>query len=436
MKDANRYHPVRTSRLGRLAALGQLAGGLATGIVSEGLRRLASGERLQLSDLVLTPSNAHRVTEQLSRMRGAAMKLGQMLSLDAGEILPTELRMILSQLRNQAHIMPPAQLEQVMRSAWGSDWRRHLSRFDTHPIAAASIGQVHRATLRSGEEIAVKVQYPGVAASIDSDIDNVASLLRLSGLLPQRLDITPHLAEAKRQLRDEADYLREAAQMLQYRSLLADDPRFLVPKPVETLVTANVLPMTFLAAAPIESLRELGRSEGDAAAIALIELVLRELFEFRLMQTDPNFANYRWQRETGKIVLLDFGATRPLSPETVDAYRNLLRAGLTGRQDPVRQALADMGFLTPAQIEKYGPDIDHLTSLLQKRLEAPVFDFSDRQILGALKDKATVMMGDRYTWGLPSPDGLFVQRKIAGMVLLCMNTEARGPLRALLQRFA
>lgn len=435
MKDS-RYSPIRTSRLGRLATLGQMAGGVATGIVSEGVRRLANGERPQLSDLILTPANAHRVTDHLSRMRGAAMKLGQMLSLDAGEFLPTELQAILAQLRHQGHVMPPAQLEQVMRSAWGSDWRNHLSRFDSHPIAAASIGQVHRATLRTGEDVVVKVQYPGVAASISSDIDNVATLLRISGLLPQRLDITPHLAEAKKQLRDEADYLREAAQMQQYRALLAEDSRFLVPQPIESLLTPTVLPMTFLAGEPIETLGSQNATVRDAGATALIELVLRELFEFGVMQTDPNFANYRWQRETGKIVLLDFGAAGSLTLESVEAYRKLLHAGLSGKPAPVRQALVDMGLLTAAQLAKHGKDIDELITLLQNRLEAQVFDFSDRRLVSSLRDQATVLISDRSTWGLPSSDGLFIQRKIAGMVLLNMNLGARISLRALLDRYS
>jgi predicted unusual protein kinase regulating ubiquinone biosynthesis (AarF/ABC1/UbiB family) len=157
------------------------------------------------------------------------MKLGQMLSLDAGDMLPAELTAILARLRDSAHHMPPAQLQKVLAAQWGADWRRRFVHFDPRPLAAASIGQVHRARLPDGRELAIKVQYPGVAESIDADVDNVATLLRLSNLLPASLDIAPLLAQAKHQLHEEADYVREAAQMRRYRDLLAGDPRCLLP---------------------------------------------------------------------------------------------------------------------------------------------------------------------------------------------------------------
>ena len=182
MSDANnsdgRYRKVPTSRLSRFSAFGQLAGGVAGGVIAEGAKRLARGERPQMADLLLTPGNATRVTEQLSRLRGAAMKLGQMISLDAGDLLPAELTAILAKLRDAAHFMPPKQLQTVLAAAWGPNWRRRFARFETTPIAAASIGQVHRAQMHDGRVVAVKVQYPGIAASIDADIDNVATLLR------------------------------------------------------------------------------------------------------------------------------------------------------------------------------------------------------------------------------------------------------------------
>lgn len=218
-----------TGRLARLGGFGRLAGGVAGGMLAEGARRLAQGERPRMGDLVLTPANAARVADRLSHLRGAAMKLGQMISMDAGDVLPPELSAILARLRNQGYRMPPQQLDQVLAREWGRDWRRRFRHFEAAPVAAASIGQVHRATLPDGRRLAIKVQYPGVAESIDSDVDNVATLLRVSGLLPRGLDIAPLLDEAKRQLAEEADYTREGEQMRAYAARLDGDARYVVP---------------------------------------------------------------------------------------------------------------------------------------------------------------------------------------------------------------
>ena len=201
MADDERGRSVPSRRLSRLSRFGRLAGGVAGGVLAEGARRLASGDRPRMSDLLLTPSNAMRVADQLAHLRGAAMKLGQMISMDAGDILPPELTRILARLRENAHHMPPTQLDRLLTTEWGPDWRRRFRHFQAQPIAAASIGQVHRAELPDGRTLAIKVQYPGVARSIDADVDNVAALLRVSGLLPRGLDLTPLLTEAKRQLR-------------------------------------------------------------------------------------------------------------------------------------------------------------------------------------------------------------------------------------------
>lgn len=437
MKD--RFRPVPQSRLGRLAALGQLAGGVATGMVGEGLRRMAKGERPHLSDLLLTPSNALRAKEQLSRLRGAAMKLGQMLSLDAGDLLPPELAVILADLRESAHFMPDRQLQQTLTAAWGPDWQRHFSRFDMTPIAAASIGQVHRAVLSSGRELAVKVQYPGISASIDADIDNVAALLRITGLLPSGLDLAPYLTEAKRQLHEEADYLREAEQMRRYRRLLADDPRFVVPEPVTDLLHRTVLPMDYIPGGSIETLAAAPEADRNRASQALLELLLKELFQFGLMQTDPNFANYRWQRDGGRIVLLDFGATRAVAPEIAKQYRILLRIGLTGDVPAIRDALVKMGFISPVQVLRHGTTLDAMIGLAVSLIGTSrngLFDFADRDVTAMIRERATPMMADRASWHLPPADTLLIQRKIGGMALLLTNMRARLPLADTLARYS
>ena len=423
---------VPSGRVARLGAFGRLAGGVAGGVVAEGARRLASGERPRMGDLLLTPANATRVADQLANLRGAAMKLGQMVSMDAGDMLPPELTQILARLRDNAHHMPPRQLDAVLTREWGAGWRRRFAHFQAHPIAAASIGQVHRARLPDGRELAIKVQYPGVKESIDADVDNVATLLRVSGLLPRELDIRPLLEEAKRQLHEEADYRREGAMLTRYGELLAGEEGVVVPRLEPSLTTERVLAMDFVAGVPIETLEDAGQEVRDAAVERLIALVLRELFDWGLMQTDPNFANYRWQSDTGRLVLLDFGAARTVPAETSAGYRRLLAAGLSGDRDAVREAAVAAGFMGEAAAAAHRELVDRMIEVILGELNQPgVFDFGDRAFVGVLREQAIDMARDRSTWHVPPIDTLFVQRKISGTALLAARLKARVDIRAM-----
>jgi len=423
---------VPSGRVARLGAFGRLAGGVAGGVVAEGARRLASGERPRMGELLLTPANATRVADQLANLRGAAMKLGQMVSMDAGDLLPPELTQILARLRDNAHHMPPRQLDAVLAAEWGAGWRRRFAHFQAHPIAAASIGQVHRARLPDGRELAIKVQYPGVKESIDADVDNVATLLRVSGLLPRELDIKPLLDEAKRQLHEEADYRREGAMLTRYGELLAEEAGFVVPALEPTLTTERVLAMDYVAGVPIETLEDAAQETRDAAMSQLLALVLRELFDWGLMQTDPNFANYRWQPETGRIVLLDFGAARGVPEATAAGYRRLLGAGLSGNRDAVREAAVATGFMGEAAAAAHRALVDRMIEVILAELNQPgLFDFGDRAFVGVLREQGVEMARDRSTWHVPPADTLFVQRKISGTALLAARMKARVDVRAM-----
>ena len=436
MADDRRGRAVPSGRLSRFGRFGRLAGGVAGGVLAEGTRRLASGERPRMGDLLLTPANAARVADQLSHLRGAAMKLGQMISMDAGELLPPELTQILARLRDNAHHMPPAQLERVLAAEWGRDWRRRFRHFQAHPIAAASIGQVHRAELPDGRVLAIKVQYPGIAGSIDADVDNVATLLRVSGLLPREIDIAPLLTEAKRQLHDEADYGRELAMLERYRALIGDDPAYVVPDAVRELSTGQVLAMEYVPGAPIEVLEAEPQAVRDRAASALIALVLREMFDWGLMQTDPNFANYRWQAETGRLVLLDFGAARPVGRATSAGYHRLLMTALDNDRKRVREAAIAAGFLGREAAERHSDIVDRMIDVIVAELHRPgPFDFGDRSFVSVVREQATPMARDRQTWHVPPIDTLFAQRKVSGTALLCARLKAQVPLRQMIESY-
>ena len=187
--------------------------GIAGGAAIETMRRAARRSE-ESGSVVFTKANAKRLADTLADLRGAAMKLGQILSLQGEDLLPPEIAEVLASLRNQGYVMPEPQVRQVLTSELGPDWADHFAEFDFDPIAAASIGQVHAAVTRDGRDLAMKIQYPGVARSVSSDVDNLGMLLRMSRLLPVELDVGPLLDEIKRELRREADYLREAQEVV------------------------------------------------------------------------------------------------------------------------------------------------------------------------------------------------------------------------------
>ena len=424
---------VPSDRLSRMLRFGGLAGGIAGGMLLDGARQLASGKRPGLNDLLMTPANAIKVTNQLAQLRGAAMKVGQLLSMDAGELLPPELAQIMSRLRADADPMPPKQLQSVLNAQWGAGWIGRFAQFNVTPIAAASIGQVHRARTKDGRDLAIKVQYPGVRASIDSDVNNVASLLRLSRQIPAAIDLAPLLAEAKRQLHEEADYIREGQYLTQFVDLLHGSADFLLPRLHPDFSTRDVLAMDYIDSVALESLTDAPQADRDRIMVLLIGLMLRELFSFQLMQTDPNFANYRYQPATKQLVLLDFGATRAFGHATAQDFRALMNAGLNDDRTAIRHAMISIGFFDAQTPAKHQNTVLAMFDLAMHPLRRDAeFDFGTTDLATRLRDIGMELGTARDFWHIPPIDALFLQRKFAGMYLLAAKLRARVNVRQLL----
>ncbi len=425
-----------SSRVGRLARVARLAGGVASGMIAEGGRRLRAGERPRARELLLTPRNAQRVADELARMRGAAMKLGQMLSMDGGEFLPRQLADILARLRDEADYMPFDQLDRTMTVAFGEDWEGQFYGFDYQPIAAASIGQVHRTQAPDGRDIVLKVQYPGVAKSIDSDIDNIYALLKLSGLVPDQVDMKPLLKDAKDQLRDEANYLLEAEHLAEFGELLADDERFVVPQLLPELTTEHVLAMTYIESEPVDVISELGQAQRDALVTAMMDLMLMEFFHLRLVQTDPNFANYRYQASTDRMVLLDFGATRRFKAKFVNEYRRMIKAARKGDESRLLDAAQKLGYVVEDASDAYRDFVLDIFAIALEPLttEGP-YDFGTSDISARLSEIGASAQEFREFWHAPPSDAVFFHRKVGGMFLLAQRMGARVDLQSLAARW-
>lgn len=412
--------------------LGSMASGVAGNMLVAGARQIAQGKRPSLNDLLLTPANALKITNQLAQMRGAAMKVGQLISMDAGDLLPPEMAAILARLRSDAHAMPQRQVQAVLSANWGAKWQQRFEAFSFVPIAAASIGQVHRAKTLDGRDLAIKIQYPGVRKSISSDVNNVAALLRLSGLLPKTLDIAPLLLEAKRQLREEADYQAEGAHLQRFAELLAGMPEFVVPTLHADLTTKNVLAMSFVGGVPVESMGTAPQAERDRIVGLLVTLLFRELFEFGLMQTDPNFANYRYDPESRQLILLDFGATRSFVPAFGQAYRQLIHAVIAGDRTAMAQAGIAIGYFNASTQPRHQAAVLDLFEMALEPLRfAGPFDFGTTDMVRRLRTAGMALGLDRDFWHIPPIDTLFLHRKLGGLYLLAARLKARVDVRQL-----
>ena len=305
-----------------------------------------SAERLGAQSLARRVEQARIVTESLSQLRGAAMKAGQFLSIDAGDLLPPEAAEMLAKLQDDGQSVPFETVEQVLREELGEAGLARLTDLSPEAAAAASIGQVHRARV-DGRPVAVKVQFPGVKASIPSDLAVLQKLasswLSLAG---RRIVLADVFEELQRILELEADYRHEAACLHEYRRHLAEDARFALPEPIDALSGERVLTMTWLDGQPFGRWMGQGPSleAREGVARALLDLYCQEFFEWGFVQTDPNPGNFMIL-DDGRVGLLDFGATVRYDHAFRRQYVELLRAMGRGRREELIETGIDFGLL-------------------------------------------------------------------------------------------
>lgn len=418
---------VPKTRLSRFLKLGQLSASITGNVIKNSVTAAMHAEKPSTQNTLLNINNAHSIATHLSQMRGAAMKIGQMLSMDAGELLPKEWEPVLSILREQANIMPKSQLLEMLSQHWGKDWSTQFEYFSFEPIAAASIGQVHRARLKTGEELAIKIQYPGVAKSIDSDIDNVAGLLRLSRLIPKGIDLESLLSQAKIQLKQEADYRSELIFLKRYHGLLLGDNRYLVPVAHEPLCNEFILSMEYIEAQPLEAIEKEPEPIKNKLTEHLIELVFAELFNFKFTQSDPNFANFRYKADTQQLVLLDFGACKVLNEQASQGYRNMASAMQAQDTEAMNRALLELGLLNSLTPPQALNTVLKACLTASESLQVDTYNFKQTKVIKRLQEQTKSLLNHKNAIASPDFDVALINRKITGTVLLAnkMNADVR-----------
>ncbi|KAI2504765.1 hypothetical protein MHU86_9701 [Fragilaria crotonensis] len=429
---------VPSSRVGRAFGFATLGLGLVLGTAAEATSRLLGGASTSGS-VVANDANADRLAATLCRMRGAALKMGQMLSIQDESLLPPALTKALQKVRQGADAMPKKQLEKQLKSQLGDSWRDRFETFDDLPFAAASIGQVHRAKIRVGEQVkdvVVKVQYPGVANSIESDLQNLTMLVKMTGFAPKGLFIDNVIRVGRDELKVECDYVREMENQLRFKELVENDPilsreRFVVPDVMTDYSTAEILTTEYAKGGTIDKVLNLDQDERNRIGRHIFYLTIQELFVWRFMQTDPNWGNFLYDVGSRTTTLIDFGAAREYPKSFVDGYLRIVWCNANRDEETLLELSHKMGFLTGQEnaIMMEAHTQSGFTLGEPFATDEP-FDFRGSNISSRLSAQSSAFMQHRLT---PPPEEVYtLHRKLAGAFMLCIKLGAKVKCRDLL----
>jgi predicted unusual protein kinase regulating ubiquinone biosynthesis (AarF/ABC1/UbiB family) len=344
---------IPSTRLGRSAKLGAAIGGQATRYAGTAAANIArSEERAQERTELRHVEAALKMVSVLGEMKGAAMKIGQMASFIDIDFLPPEYREIyqeqLAKLRAQAPAMPWEKVREVLVEEYdGRQPEKVFASIEEDAFAAASIGQVHRATLHDGSAVAVKIQYPGVAEALESDLANAGIIVRVARALAPGLDAKAVAGELRERVLEELDYEYEAQNQRAFARAYEGHPFIYVPKVHSRLSRRRVLVSEYVDGRDFEEVKRLPQDERDIFGEIVFRFCFGSIYHLQHFNADTHPGNYLLM-DDGRVAFLDFGMTKRLQPEQIMLEQRAVDAA--SRDDPgaLREALDEIGFLRDA----------------------------------------------------------------------------------------
>ena len=308
----------------------------------------ASKQEQQLLDVHL--KSALRIVESSRELRGAFMKLIQMLSMRS-DLLPPEVVNILSVVQSSVPPMDYDLIREQVKKELGTFPEEIFQSFEQEAFAAASLGQVHRATLKNGADVVVKIQYPGVDATVEQDLKNMHALLNVltritRDILRQRFEVDELYQEMEERLQEELDYVHEAKNINRFRRLFADDDEVLIPRVYPKFSSRRVLTMEYIDGYKIQDILKPGVDPElkDWVAIKYFQITWRQIFDFGVLHTDPQPGNYLVSYHP-KLAMLDFGSVRIFPKKIRQAYLALARAIVERDEATMARCFVSLGYL-------------------------------------------------------------------------------------------
>lgn len=399
---------------------------------------------------------AVELVDELGRLKGSVMKAGQMLSVYGEHFFPPQINQVLKNLQANTRPVVWEEMEKALRSQLGEEKYAKLE-IDKQPVAAASMGQVYKAKVKeTGEWLALKVQYPGVDKAINSDLSSLKTILSLTHLIPKGDDFDDIFREIRMMLHYEVDYSRELEQILWYREVLKGDRRFHIPQVYPEYSTKRLLAMSYEEGFSLDSSEVLGLSQERRNRIAtgFLELMLREIFEWRMVQTDPHFGNYKIklrssELEEDKILLLDFGAVRSFPKRYIEPFARLVNSALNKDKDENFQSGLSLGFMREEDSETVRelfaricftaiePFEEKYASSLSESGESSshqAYAWAEMKLLERLKDLAKDAI---FVFRLRPPprEAVFLDRKMVGTYTILTKLGLRYGPRLLLKKY-
>jgi predicted unusual protein kinase regulating ubiquinone biosynthesis (AarF/ABC1/UbiB family) len=414
----------------RTAKLATLPVGLA-GRTALGLGKRLGGRPAELVAQEIQQRTAEQIFRVLGELKGGALKLGQALSIFEAA-LPPEIagpyRATLTRLQESAPPLPASTVQKVLVSDLGANWRDNFIEFSDTPVAAASIGQVHRAVWHDGRQVAVKIQYPGAGNALISDFTQLSRLGRLFNVLMPGLEVRPLLDELRKRVAEELDYRLEAASQEAFADAYADDPEFYVPRVVTA--TDRVLVSEWMGGTPLSKIIAEGSSENrNRAGILLVRFLFSGPARAGLLHADPHPGNFRLL-DDGRLGVLDFGAVDRLPDGFPPFFGKLLRLMHEDRDiETVEHELRVNGFLK----EDVTVDLDALHAYLAPLAEPSRVDSFkfNREWLRAEASRVTDIRSAAVARRLNLPPSYVLIHRVstAGIGVLC-QLECEGEFRA------